>query len=197
MEFVYLSNLINTDMEIDTIKNLTEVIKNNWEDIINQYNKHIEEKFENFFLMSYSEYFKGTKTQEITKIISPVFNSILCKVLKPSGFNRCETDGADYTFENMVIEGKNSLSTNNSWTGNGYKKTNWHLLVKLNLNEDGIIISSFCALVPIDECISKWTVPTLESNFSSLKFDNIDCSKIIIIKGKIEKKTKLLAPILL
>jgi hypothetical protein len=184
-------------MEINTIKNLTEVIKNNWEDIINQYNKHIEEKFKNFFLMSYSEYFKGVKTQEITKIISPVFNSILCKVLKSSGFNRCETDGADYNFEGLVIEGKITLSTSNSWTGNGYKKTNWHLLIKLNLNEDGIVISSFCALVPIDECISKWTIPTPNSNFSSLKFDNIDCSKIIIIKGKIEKKNKLLAPILL
>jgi hypothetical protein len=65
------------------------------------------------------------------------------------------------------------------------------------LNEDGIVVSSFCALVPIDECVSKWTVPTLDSNFSSLKFDNIDSDKIVIINGKLEKKTKLLAPILL
>lgn len=184
-------------METIIIKNLTEVIKNNWEDIINQYNKHIEEKFEYFFLMSYSEYFRSAKTQEITKIISPVFNSILIKVLKPSGFDRCETDGADYNFQGLSIEGKITLSTNNSWTGNGYKKTNWHLLIKLNLNENGIIVSSFCALVPIDECVSKWTLPTLDSNFSSLKFDNIDCSKILIIKGRLEEKTKLLSPILL
>jgi hypothetical protein len=121
----------------------------------------------------------------------------MCKVLKPNGFNRCETDGADYNFEGLAIEGKITLSTSNSWTGNGYKKTNWHLLVKLNLNEDGIVVSSFCALVPIDECVSKWTVPTLDSNFSSLKFDNIDSDKIVIIKGKLEEKTRLLAPILL
>jgi hypothetical protein len=184
-------------MNIESIKNLTEIIKNNWEEIITQYNKHIEEKFEDFFLMTYSEYFKGAKTQEITKIISPVFNSILSKVLKPSGFNRCETDGVDYNFEGVAIEGKITLSTSNSWTGNGYKKTNWHLLVKLNLNEDGIVISSFCALAPIDECNSKWTTPTLDSNFSSLKFDNIDYDKIVIIKGKLEEKTKLLSPILL
>lgn len=182
---------------MESIKNLTEIIKNNWEEIITQYNKHIEEKFEDFFFMTYSEYFKDAKTQEITKIISPVFNLILCKVLNPNGFNRCETDGVDYNFEGLAIEGKITLSTNNSWTGNGYKKTNWHLLVKLNLNKDGIVVSSFCALVPIDECVSKWTVPTLDSNFSSLKFDNIDSDKIVIINGKLEKKTKLLAPILL
>jgi gliding-associated putative ABC transporter substrate-binding component GldG len=125
-------------MNLESIKNLTEIIKNNWEEIITQYNKHIEEKFEDFFLMTYYEYFKGSKTQEITKIISPVFNSILSNVLKPSGFNRCETDGVDYNFEGVAIEGKITLSTSNSWTGNGYKKTNWHLLVKLNLNEDSL-----------------------------------------------------------
>jgi hypothetical protein len=184
-------------INMESIKNLTEIIKNNWEEIITQYNKHIEEKFKDFFFITYSEYFKGAKTQEITKIISPVFNLILCRVLIPSGFNRCETDGVDYNFEGIAIEGKITLSTSNSWTGNGYKKTNWHLLVKLNLNEDGIIVSSFCALVPIDECVSKWTVPTLDSNFSSLKFNNIDSDKIIIIKGKLEEKTKLLTPILL
>ena len=182
---------------MESIKNLIEILKNNWEEIITQFNKHIDEKFKDFFFMTYSEYFKGSKTQEITKIISPVFNLILCRVLIPSGFNRCETDGVDYNFEGIAIEGKITLSTSNSWTGNGYKKTNWHLLVKLNLNEDGIIVSSFCALVPIDECVSKWTVPTLDTNFSSLKFNNIDSDKIIIIKGKFEKKTKLLSPILL
>jgi len=182
---------------MEEIKNLAKIIKNNWDTIIGEYNKHIEEKFEDFFFMSYSEYFKDSQTQEITKIISPVFNAILCKTLKSFGFNRCETDGADYIFEGVSIEGKITLSTSNSWTGNGYKKTNWHLLVKLNLDDNGLVKSSFCALIPLDECVSNWSQPELKSNFSSLKFENSDYDRVILIKGEIKKKTRLLSPILL
>jgi hypothetical protein len=182
---------------MELINNLKNIIKDNWDTITNDFNKHIDEKFEEFFFMSYSEYFKNNKTQEITKIISPVFNAILCKNLKPFGFNKCESDGSDYTFENILIEGKITLSKDNSWTGNGYKKTNWHLLVKLELDEYGMIRYSFCALVPLDECVSNWTKPTLGSNFSSLKFENQDYQKINIINGMIERKTSLLSIILL
>jgi hypothetical protein len=100
-------------------------------------------------------------------------------------------------FENISIEGKITLSKDNSWTGNGYKKTNWHLLVKLELDDNGMIRYSFCALVPLDECDSNWTKPTLGSNFSSLKFENRDYQKINIINGMIERKTSLLSIILL
>lgn len=182
---------------MESINNLKNIIRDNWETITGDFNKHIEEKFEGFFLMSYSEYFKNNKTQEITKIISPVFNAMLCKNLKPFGFSKCETDGSDYIFENISIEGKVTLSKDNSWTGNGYKKTNWHLLIKLELDSDGMIRFSFCALVPLDECISDWTKPTLGSNFSSLKFENQDYQKINVINGMIERKTSLLSIILL
>lgn len=182
---------------MDTINNLKKIIKDNWEEIIEDFNNHISVKFEEFFFMSYSEYFKNSKTQEITKIISPVFNAILCKKLMPFGFKRCETDGSDYVFQDIQIEGKITLSKDNSWTGNGYTKTNWHLLIKLELDENGMIDYSFCALVPLDECVSKWPSPTLNSNFSSLKFENQDYQKLNIINGMIERKTSLLSIILL
>ena len=182
---------------MESIKKLQNIIKDNWETITEDFNKHINDKFQEFFFMSYKEYFKNNKTQEITKIISPVFNAILCKNLKPFGFTKCETDGSDYVFENISIEGKITLSKDNSWTGNGYKKTNWHLLVKLELGDNGMIRYSFCALVPLDECDSNWTKPKLSSNFSSLKFENRDYQKINVINGMIERKTSLLSIILL
>jgi hypothetical protein len=178
---------------MESIKKLENVIKQNWKTITQEFNKHINEKFEDFFLMPYSEYFRNNKTQEITKIISPVFNSILCKNLKSFGFIKSETNGSDYIFENISIEGKITLSKDNSWTGNGYKKTNWHLLIKLELDEHGLIFNSFCALVPLDECISNWTKPSLGSNFSSLKFENQDFEKINVINGNVETKTSYLS----
>ena len=46
----------------------------------------------------------------------------------------------DYTFrKRLSLESKNTLSTSNSWTGNGYPKCNWHILFKYDFNKDGII----------------------------------------------------------
>jgi hypothetical protein len=179
------------------IKNLVKILEEQLDKIINEFNNHIDDKFEEFFLTPFSEYFKDSKTQEITKIISPTFNAILCKVLKPYGFYKCENNGSDYDFDGILIEGKITSSKDNSWTGNGYYKTNWHLLIKLKLNCDGMIDSIFCALIPLDECVSKWTAPSNKSNFSGLKIENVDYSKMIIIRGDVEIKTKHLSIILL
>ena len=56
-----------------------------------------------------------------------------------------------------------------------------------------MIDSLFCALIPLDECVSKWTPPSTKSNFSSLKIENVDYNKMIIIKGDVEIKTKHLS----
>ena len=64
------------------IENLVKILEEQLDKIINEFNNHINDKFEEFFLSPFSEYFKNGKTQEITKIISPTFNAILCKILK-------------------------------------------------------------------------------------------------------------------
>ena len=36
----------------------------------------------------------------------------------------------------MPIEIKLTLSTDNSWTGNGFEKVPWHLLIKLKMDQE-------------------------------------------------------------
>jgi hypothetical protein len=178
---------------------LSTLIQNNWNTIIRDFNQHINNTFEIYHLQSYREYFKDNKTQEITKEISPLFNTILCKNLKQFGFLKCEINGSDYIFNNVNIEGKLTLSSGNNWTGNGYKKTNLHLLMKLNLNENGNIDSSFCCIIPLDESISNWSLKTKSSNFVNLKLLKEDISNIILINGEfkpLKKNSKYLTPLL-
>jgi hypothetical protein len=172
-------------------------IKENWSTIIEKYNKHIEENFEKFFFVSYFTFFENVKTQEITKIVSPIFNQIFCNTLKTYGIFKNEINGSDYIYKYIPFEGKLTLSLGNSWTGNGYKKTNYHILIKLNINTQGHIESSFCAIVPVDEILSSWSEPKLNSNFSTLKLLNEDYDKILIIKGKLLKKDRYTQPVLL
>jgi hypothetical protein len=117
--------------------------------------------------------------------------------LKKYGLIKNEIKNSDFMFNLIPLEGKLTLSLGNSWTGNGYKKTNYHILIKLNINTQGYIESSFCAIVPVDEILSSWSKPKLNSNFSTLKLLNEDYDKILIIKGKLLKKDRYTQPILL
>lgn len=179
------------------MEKLAEIIKLNWSEIVEEFNTHIQNNFENFFFMKFSEFFENSQTQDITKILSPIFNSIFYKKLKKFGLNKYEVNGCDYLYNQQPLESKITLSLGDSWVGNGYEKTNWHLLIKLKLNSDGLIESSFCALVPLDDCVSKWSKPNLKSNYSGLKFEIEDLEKFILIEGKIRKKAKYLLPILI
>lgn len=179
------------------IENLKNLLNREWSSVVSEYNKHISENFKIFYLKDFKSYFDGKQTQEKTKLVSPVFNSILCRHLKPFGFIENEIDGSDYMFENLDLEGKLTMTDNNTWTGNGYKKTNWHLLKKIVIDENGIISKSACYLFPLDESTSNWSVPK-NSNFSNLKINHEDLDKLVIVYGDVDlsKKRKYIQPIL-
>jgi hypothetical protein len=136
------------------------------------------------------------KTSEITKVYTRVINNTIYKHLKQEKeleFQEHGTDGSDFIINGIPIEDKNSFSDSESWTGNGYKKTDIHLLKKFKINDQGKIESVFAMIVDLSLCISKWPAPTTSSNFSSLKFVCEDETQLQVILGSLQRKKKYLS----
>lgn len=111
-------------MDKEIIYELSGILSHHWDEIIEKFNKHFSENFSKLYLQSFREYTLDMKTQDKTPLISGIFNTIMCIVLKDYGFTRRETDGYDFIYKTIKIEGKNTTSLDSSWTGNGYNKTN-------------------------------------------------------------------------
>ena len=102
----------------------------------------------------FKEIFKNEATQEKTKEISPWFYRILEHLMENyPNFLVDKQNKRDYIYVKTDIEAKITLSDSNSWTGNGTKKTPWHLLFKFKLDEDGKIIGCFAMFANIIDCL--------------------------------------------
>jgi hypothetical protein len=145
---------------------------------------------EELFEQSFEDYFKGRQTQEKTKVVAPILDTIFFRSMKTYLPNFCvsETRGLDYTLNNVPFESKISFSDGSSWTGNGYQKTPLHVLMKFNLSDNGKINGVFACVVNLLECKSSWTEPKLSSNFSQLKFLLQDVDKLNIAAGNVDCK---------
>ncbi len=169
---------------IKAIEMSIPLVVDNWNDVkIKQ--------FEILYEQPFAEYFRNRQTQEKTKVVSPVIDTVFARIMseKINNFIVDEGKGRDYRWNEKPLENKLTLSTGNSWTGNGYRKTDFHILSKFELEENGMIISFFTCLVNLSECVSQWTKPK-NSNFSTLKFLSCDFDKITPIHGKIIKSSK-------
>ena len=139
------------------------------------------------------------RTAETTKIIArPLDNCFFRHIhAREPTFVEDEGAGRDNMYGEIPIESKNTFGKkSDSWTGNGYDKTGWHLLKKFSVNDAGRINGVFLALVNIDECESCWSGRNLKSNFSSLMLKTVDADKVHVIVGSLKKNPKNLAPIL-
>jgi hypothetical protein len=137
------------------------------------------------------------RTVEITKSYTrPLNNSIYREIKKNlSNFEVATTNGSDLIYDGLPIEDKNSFSNSDSWTGNGFPKVPYHLLKKFTINDDGVIIKAFVAIVDTSKCTGSWTAKTTKRNSSSLKFAVSDEKFVEVIFGKINKKRKWLDPV--
>lgn len=138
------------------------------------------------------------RTSETTKVVTRGLDNAFFRhihTLLPE-FIEDEGDGRDYRFGATPIENKNTFGKGDTWTGNGYAKTGWHLLKKFQVNNDGRITHAFIALVNLDECQSCWSEKTTKSNFSSLALKAIDKDKIVVAVGSLKTNPKNLCPIL-
>ena len=138
------------------------------------------------------------RTAETTKVLARILDNTFFRhihAIEPT-FIEDESAGRDNLFGTIPIEQKITFGKGNSWTGNGYDKTGWHLLKKFSMNDAGRINGCFLALVNLEECISKWSERTLKSNFSSLHLKSVDKDKIHVIVGTLKGNPTNLAPVL-
>ena len=138
------------------------------------------------------------RTSETTKVIGRILDNTFFRhihAVEPE-FIQDEGAGRDLQYKTIPIEDKNTFGKGDSWTGNGYDKTGWHLLKKFEVNESGRICAAFIALVNLNECESCWSDRTLKSNFSSLMLRSVDMDKIIVVVGSLKRNPKNLSPVL-
>jgi len=164
------------------IINLVSLIKKHdiIDKLIYEWNNKRLKLFEDLYNgKKYKEHFKNDKTQIITQQLSPVLYDIFENLIeeKINDFNTDKVDKRDYMYKNIPIEAKITLSEGDSWTGNGTKKTPWHLLFKFKINGEGHMEGCLCMFANIYECITDWSQPKKSKkgkpvNYSTISFKN-------------------------
>lgn len=178
-------------MNADQLQKLTLQIQQIMPELVNEWNLVKLPAFEALVEQPFETYFEGRQTQEKTKMVAPILDVIFARLIKRNlpEFIVAEGKGMDYMYGTVPVESKITFGTGRGWTGNGYKKTPWHLLMRFELTDQGVIISKFAAMVDLDNCKSKWTAPGSTSNFSTLEFVAEDFDKLIPVVGSISNKT--------
>ena len=136
------------------------------------------------------------RTAETTKVMGRILDNTFFRhihALDPT-FVEDEGAGRDNRYGEIPIECKNTFGKGDSWTGNGYDKTGWHLLKKFAVDDQGRITHAFLALVNLEDCESRWSDRTLSSNFSSLSLKSVDKEKVLVIVGTLKVNPKNLSP---
>lgn len=174
-------------------KQFIENIRQSVIDTIDEWNSISLFQFEQLFRKKFKAYFVDRHTQEKTKVVSPILDSIFLEkmVQKTSLFKVNEVIGSDYIYKDVPIECKITFGKS-GWTGNGYKKTPFHLLMKFDIDVDGKISLCYVGMLNMEVCESSWSVPTKFVNFSNLKLWNEDVNRIVNIIGGVSKKQKYL-----
>jgi hypothetical protein len=141
------------------------------------------------------DFLKKSPTAERTKMFSNFFYQIMFQTLREihgDNFEEKEINKQDIEFKGIPIEIKLTLSTDNSWTGNGFEKVPWHLLIKLKMDDNINITDVVVLMVNLKLCTHQWSAPGTTSNFSSLKFIVNDEDKLQMVFGSPIKKKKYL-----
>jgi hypothetical protein len=136
-------------------------------------------------------------TVEIAKAYARPVNNTLYRHVKQElkGFQEHTTDGSDYIFEGTLIEDKNSFSPGPGWVGNGFAKTDWHMLKKFGVNDNGRITSVFIALVDLSKCQAAWSERQSNTNRSTIDFRVEDYPHINVVVGSVKMNRVKLKPI--
>lgn len=178
------------------MKKLSLELSKIWPELMKGFEEFLNQKWLPYWEQTFEEWVKDKQTEEITKQVSPLFTLYLKKTLRKIGFQVKEGVGQDFVWEGIPMEGKLTLSKGIGWTGNGFPKTNWHLLVKFQFDKNGQISGSLVCLVPLYECKSSWTKTSDTNNFSCLKLLSEDYDKIIMVVGNFKKNPVYLRPVL-
>ena len=176
---------------------LCKAIKEVVPQVMEDWNQNKLNEFSNLFESDFESFFAGKQTQEKTKIVSPILNKIFIRLMNNhntiESFIDNDESGSDYLFnEDISLEGKITLSSGNSWTGNGYYKVPLQVLIRYTFSDEGEITSFFSMVADLSETKGQWDSPSTQSNFSSLKFYNEDKEHLMLCNGKILQLKKYL-----
>ena len=176
--------------------NLNKSIKQVVPKMIKEWNEVKLPMFEELVGKNFSDYFEGRQTQEKTKMVAPILDSIFERKISDiePNFIVDEGKGHDYLYGELPIECKISCSPSGKWTGNGYVKSPTHLLMSFHQEENGNISEMFCMLADLTDNIeSGWGKKTsLTANFVSLRLLSKDINNFNVIVGELNTKNKLL-----
>jgi hypothetical protein len=177
---------------MNNIQDLVDAIRQVMPEVVDEWNTTKLEQFEQLFGQSFENFFQGKQTQEKTKLIAPIIDSVFARRVQTRlpNFLLAEGKGQDYMFNHVPIESKITFGQGDSWTGNGYAKTPWHLLMRFELLNTGEMTHHFAMITDLAACQSQWTAPGTTSNFSTLRFSIQDFDNLIPITGTISNLTQ-------
>ena len=190
---IYWFLFVRSNMISDKLKeNIKEVLPL----VVDEWNNVKLPAFESLIEKSFKDYFEGRQTQEKTKMVAPILETIferMLKKLEPT-FVADEGKGHDYLYGDIPIECKITCSDSGTWTGNGYAKTPIHILMSFKLEDDGNITDMFCMFANLtDDIESGWGKKTsLTANFVGLRLLSEDIDNFDVVVGEVSTKNKLL-----
>lgn len=184
-----------SEKELKIVNELKGIVKEALREIPGKWKTYFEIQHETFQKVLLSHY--NNKIVEFSKLVNPNLDRFLYEVLSKNSkdFKKEEINGSDFTYKHIPFELKttNCKSDNTSWTGNQFKKTNWHLLLKYKFDTENIqyITSLYALFAPLDECANGWKANG-KSHFGGLNFKIEDQKNLIMIYGKSKPKNKII-----
>jgi hypothetical protein len=164
--------------------------------VVEEWNNNKLPLFEEMIEKSFEDFFEGRQTQEKTKMVAPIVETIFERMLnklEPT-FVADEGKGHDYLYGDLPIECKITCSPSGTWTGNGYTKTPIHILMNFKLEDSGTITDMFCMFANLtDDIESGWGKKTsLTANFVGLRLLSEDIDNFDVVVGEVLTENKLL-----
>lgn len=190
------------------MKQLIEAIQQTLPAVAQEWNTVKLPLFETLVEKPFAEYFEGKQTQEKTKMMSPILDIIFARHVNQviPEFVVDEGAGRDYLYGTTPMECKITFGSGKSWSGNGYPKTPWHILLRFDANEQGVITHIFAMIVDLSTCTTKWEpgskpkpdengkVSEKTVNWYHLSFLSEDLCKLSFAVGSMQQKRKFLQP---
>jgi hypothetical protein len=182
------------------MQKLVDTIRDVLPGVIKEFNEKRLPALEAAWGRSFSEEMQNENqvTVEIAKNYARPLNNTFFRHINEAmpEFQELTTDGSDYMLGDIPIEDKNSFSPDsNGWVGNGFAKTDWHLLKKFRVDSDGKITEAFIALVNLAEVQAAWSDRQINTNRSVISFNVADEDKVIVVWGNTKRNPKNLKPL--
>jgi len=184
---------------MDTLRNTIQQIL---PELVREWNEIKLPLFEQLVEQKFADYFAGRQTQEKTKMVAPTLDSIFARQVMTLLPTFCVTERAaqDYLYGTTPMECKITFGAGNTWSGNGYNKTPWHILLRFGIQDDGQIDRAFAALVNLDQTVSQWQSASRADaktvNWYKLNFVVEDLDRIQTIMGTLDTKSKYIQPVM-